>query len=426
MNFPPPDYVQTTSAVPGITVFMPRPQAEDQHEVVSFACPQCDATTAYSAENGGLTCTFCGFYEPPAQATVGRAAQEFEFTVETVERAAHGWGVERKELTCQRCGAHTTVSTDMLTHTCPFCGSNQVVQAKATQDVLRPRFLAPVTTTVDSCRQNTAVWLGSSWLLPDNLRQLARIAEFTPVFLPFWTFDAQATADWRAEVAHTRTKSAWHNGRRVTRTVVEWRWESGHVNQTFDDVLVNGSTRISPVLLSQLRSFDLNALTPYDPSFLAGIPAQAYDTGLEAAWEMGRHTMRQRTKTACQSQATSQRIRNFSMNLDFSAESWRYVLLPVYLSTYRYNGRSFQVMVHGQNGTVVGQRPVDWWKVALAGTGAILPGIALGLFALYLSSQASSLSDYQGMAALAAIVALVMALVFIAYTVRTALRMDDI
>ena len=42
-------------------------------------CPQCQAMTAYSVADGGLRCTYCGYYEPPARTLVGKGAQEFEF-----------------------------------------------------------------------------------------------------------------------------------------------------------------------------------------------------------------------------------------------------------------------------------------------------------------------------------------------------------
>ncbi|MCA9974031.1 MAG: hypothetical protein KC425_27655 [Anaerolineales bacterium] len=420
-TFPPPDYVQTDSAVSGITLYKPRPPQEAHRPVVSFHCPQCDATTAYSAENGGLTCTHCGYHEPPPQPVVGKAAEAFEFTVETMSRAAHGWGVARNELACQRCGAHTTLATDMLSHTCPFCGSNQVVQVKAPQEVLRPRFLVPLRVTEDECRGKTAVWLGASWMLPADLQRLARTAEFSPVYLPFWTFDAQAKAAWRAEVAHTRTKSTWSGGKRVTRTVTEWRWESGQVAQFHDDVLVYGGEQVSRVLLQQMQGFQLADLVPYDPSFLAGVRAQAYDVGLDAAWELGRNAMRQRTKAACRQQASSQRMRNFSMSLDFSEETWRHILLPVYLATYTYRDQVYQVMLNGQTGAIAGQRPVDWRKVVLAAAAALLPALLLGLLLLYLAAQPGNQSS--GIVGFLAVAALIGALAFIIRTVQVGLAM---
>jgi transcription elongation factor Elf1 len=155
--------------------------------VVNFRCPHCDGVTAYSTDNGGLTCGYCGYHEAPQAEQVGRQAEEFEFTVEAWERSSHGWGQARKELECQSCSVHTTLSAEMLTHTCPFCGSNKVVQLKAPQDVLRPRFLIPLTTTTDECRRQVSEWLGSSWMVPKGLQRLGRSAEFVPIYIPFWT-----------------------------------------------------------------------------------------------------------------------------------------------------------------------------------------------------------------------------------------------
>ncbi len=67
------------------------------------------------------------------------------------------------------------------------------------------------------------------------------------------------------------------------------------------------------------------------------------------------------------------------MSLDFSDESWRYVLAPAYVAAYRYGGQSYQVTVNGQTGAIAGQRPVDWTKVWLAVAAMVAPGLLLGL-----------------------------------------------
>jgi predicted RNA-binding Zn-ribbon protein involved in translation (DUF1610 family) len=425
-DFPPKDFVKTESAVPGIDVYMPRSPEETHQEVVEFHCPQCDGVSAYSAENGGLTCTFCGYYEPPPQEIVGKQAEAFEFTVETMERVAHGWGAERKELSCNRCAARITLSTDMLTHTCPFCGSNQVVQVKAPQDVLRPRFLIPFTVTADECRQKTAVWLQDSWMLPSELNRLANKTEYTPIYIPYWTFDAITQSDWKAEVAHTRQKRVHRNGRWETRTVTEWRWESGKAIVEFDDLLVNGSQRLSQHLLRQIQNYDVRSLVPYDASFLAGIQAQAYDVDLEAAWAQGRHTMRAQTKEACKAQATSRRMRNFSMNLAFKDENWRYLLMPLYLATYQYGTETYQVLINGQTGSLAGSRPVDWRKVLLATGGMMLPAIAFGLLTFIIANVSGMDGSYAPFTGLIAIFAFVTGLIAAIHTVTTAARMDDV
>lgn len=379
-SFPPPGFVAVPSAVEGIAVYAPAALETGPHqEVVDFKCPRCGAVTAYSVVEGGLRCAHCGYYEPPQASVVGKAAPQLEFTVEALAQAARGWGEERRELACQNCGAQLALAPGQLTSTCPFCGSNRVIQRAAPQDLLRPRFLIPFRVEGDACHQIARTWLGSSWMTPAALQQTARVADFVGLYLPFWTFHAQATAAWRAEVGHTVTERHFQGGQWRTRTRTVWRWQTGHVQQRFDDLLLPGTGKVSRLLLRRIQVYDLQELVPYEPKFLAGLHAQSYDILLEPAWENARAEMREQTRQAALHEARrgGQRVRNFSMALDFADESWRYILLPVYLAVYQYRGQVYQVLVNGQTGVIAGQRPVDWNKVWLAVGAALAPGLLL-------------------------------------------------
>lgn len=378
----PSGYVRARSALAGIEIYKPAPPQEQRKEVVDFSCPQCGANTAYSVEDGGLVCSYCGYYEKPAGKIVGKGAQEFEFKIETLERAAQGWGEERKEISCQSCGASVSLSTKAITVSCPFCGSNKVIQQKATQSDLRPRFILPFKQDMTAVRQITEKWLGSSWMTPGRLKAHAFLDEFTPIYLPYWTFDSTCSADWKAEVGHQTTERYYDGKEWKTRTKIDWRWESGHARTHFDDLLVAGTNRLSEMHLQATDNFQLQSLNEYDPKLLAGIMAKSYDTPLESAWETAREEMREKTKQVCMSQTSTNRVRNFSMRMDFADESWRYVLLPAYLAVYHYQNQPYQVIINGQTGQISGQRPVDWRKVWLAIGLVLLPGVVLGLIGL--------------------------------------------
>jgi DNA-directed RNA polymerase subunit RPC12/RpoP len=437
--FPPEGYVPVQSAVPGIEVYKPAPEhGASGPDVVNFKCPQCLATTAFSVADGGLRCAHCGYYEPPATAVVGKGAQTFEFTVETVTaarqaaaRQASGWGMERRELQCESCGAGTSLPPGHLTHTCPFCGSNRVIQHEAPQDQLRPRFLIPFKVEVNRCQAVVREWLSSSWMTPKILKESAGVADFNGVYVPYWTFDARTGANWRAEVGHQVTENYYDSASKTwkTRTKTVWRWESGRAQLAFDDLLVNGSTKLSPVLLTGMQDFDTRDLVPYAPSYLAGFLAQAYDRSLEAAWDEGRERMRAKTQEACRGQASTGQIRNFSMQLDFSDESYRYVLVPLYLAAYSYEGQSYQIMINGQTGTIAGQRPVDWTKVWLAIAAMLAPGIVVGLFGVLASILGVALPPSLaagGVLLIIAFVLLVVGLILAGITIDKARKMDDV
>jgi predicted RNA-binding Zn-ribbon protein involved in translation (DUF1610 family) len=380
--WPPPDgFVPVPSLVDGIEIYAPAP-AEEPEETRTFKCRYCGGTIAYSATQRQLTCPYCGRTQEVTAEEVGQAAAEFEFTLETMERAQYGWGEERRELVCESCGAVVAVAPDALTSTCAFCGSNRVHARDMAGDVLRPTVLVPFVVDKKRVQAQVSEWLGRGWMHPPELRGVRALRELTGIYLPFWTFDARIRADWRAEVGTPRTVRYRQDGKWKTRTVIDWRWRSGRVRVPVDDHLVAGTGRVSRVILRKVSPFDLDALVEYDPGYLAGWQAKAYDVQLQEAWETARDEMRERTKRACYADTGSSHVRNFQMTADFADERWRYVLLPVYLASYPFEGRTFQVMVNGQTGQVAGQKPVAWVRVWLAIAAMLSPGACLGLLGL--------------------------------------------
>ena len=140
----------------------------------------------------------------------------------------------------------------------------------------------------------------------------------------------------------------------------------------------------------------------------------------------GRHTMRGKTKEACKKQATSSRMRNFSMNLAFKDENWRYLLLPLYVATYNYGSATYQVLINGQTGILAGQRPADWKKVLLASAGMMLPAMLLGLLTLLFANVAGVDESYATFTGIAAIFAFIVGLIVAIVTLSQAPKMDDI
>ncbi len=383
---PPDRYRQVESAVPGISIYAPIPKEAEKDQVKSYACPNCGATVAYDVSAGGVACEYCGYVAPIHAVHVGKTANENEFTLDTVSRSELGWGEKRQELHCESCGAELSIPFGALTNTCAFCGSNQVNVTVSLNEDPRPRFLIPFKITPAQSRKLVSEWLGKGWLQPDDLATGSIINRLSGIYLPFWTFDTKVDAKWRAQVGYEKTERFYdvHERHWETRRHIEWRWEEGQVRLAIDDFLVSGSSleRVSYQILNRVYPFQMSDLVTYEPDFLAGWMAQAYETTLMDAWKTGKTEIREKARKACYQNIPSPHIRNFTMSADFQNESWRYILLPVYLAAYRSGEETYQVMVNGQTGEVAGQKPVAWWKVWLAIAALLTPGLFLGLIGL--------------------------------------------
>ena len=381
---PPSDYLQIESLIDGITIYAPRTEKPSEIEkTTTYTCPKCGASTKFNVSAGGIACEHCGYSSQPDSLTVGTRAEEFEFTLDTLEREK-GLGEDRRILNCEQCGAVLSVPAKSITITCPFCASNRVSLSESALNELQPKHLIPFKVQPNEIRQYAKDWLGKGWFHPEELSQQAQMSQFTGVYLPFWTFDSNINANWKAEVGYEKQERYYDANSKSwkTRTKIVWKWESGQIHLRIDDLLVKGSAKVSQTILERITPFDMHALKEYNPDFLAGWHAQQYDINLSKAWEKGKALMREAAKKNCYADIPTHHVRNFSMVADFADEAWRYILLPVYISAYKFEDEIFQIMINGQNGTIAGQKPVAWWKIWLAILGMLLPGLGLGLIGL--------------------------------------------
>lgn len=383
---PPAGWRPLPSALEGVVVWGP-PEAEVAGAEAPRAvrCGGCGASAAFDPARGAVACAFCGWVDEKRPEVVGDRAPAGEFTAAALAPEA-GLGVDRRELACEGCGAVLALDPAAMASTCPFCASNQVaVRDHASSPTLRPGALLPFAVTGQELARKVTTWLGQGWLHPAGLSDLARVDRFVGVYVPYWVFAADLPCTWRAEIGTERTERRWNSDEKrwETETVIDWRWESGSHAFAVRHQLVPGTERLSAVLLGRIEPrFDLSGLATYQPELLAGFQAQSADVGLATGWERGRSKMRDAARDATRASIHERHVRSFSMEADLANESWRHVMLPVWVSAYRYEGRTFVVLVDGRTGAVEGQKPVAWWKVWVSVAIFLSPGLFTALIGL--------------------------------------------
>jgi predicted RNA-binding Zn-ribbon protein involved in translation (DUF1610 family) len=365
----------------------------------TFECPQCGAELGWDAAHKMLHCDYCGFEKEPEQ--IGEVVEyDLEAFLQSGTGIAHGYGTETKSISCQQCGATTAVEPGVTSTECPFCGSNLVLEQETSADIIQPESVLPFQVSQEVALRNYRAWLGRGIFRPGDLARRAGKGQLYGVYLPFWTFDANAFSRWRAQAGYyyyvTESYTATENGKRVTRTrqVRKVRWEPawGQHEGGYDDVLVYATNSVDQKILEKIYPFDTKQLVPYAPAYLSGWRAEQYRIDLPQGWQMGRAKIEDYERDACIGQIPGDTYQGLQVNTTITDVTFKHTLLPIWIASYRYKDNVYRYMVNGQTGEVQGQKPISWIRVTIA---VILVLIVIAIV-VFLTSQGDS-SGAQGL-----------------------------
>ena len=131
-------------------------------------------------------------------------------------------------------------------------------------------------------------------------------------------------------------------------------------------------------MLEKLQPFPTTTdLLPYDPGYLSGWVVEQYQIDLIQAAQDSRGRMDNSLRSQCTAQIPGDTSRNLQIAPQYSAQTFKHVLLPVWLLSYTYGAKSFQVAVNGATGKITGEYPLSWVKITIA---VLIVLIILGIF----------------------------------------------
>lgn len=349
------------------------PFTEPNADANDFECIQCGAQMAFDAAHGMMACAYCGNQmevngddSAPAEAIV-----EYDLEHGIAEASSRGLGVEVRTTECRECGARVSFDASVTATFCEFCGSTQVMQQEANRNLIRPESLLPFGVEQDVAKGHFKGWIGGLWFRPSNLKQRANLGQISGVYVPYWTYDAWADSRWTAQAGHyyyveEQYKDA--NGNAQTRRKRETRWQPawGSRRDHYDDVLVCASKGLPVDLAEKLKTFDTSKLIPYAPGYLAGWRAEEYALPLNEGWRKSTTRIEGDQRTRCSGDVPGDTQRGLNVATRLSETTFKHILLPLFIASYRYNGEVFRFVVNGQTGEISGRAPWSWVKIAAA------------------------------------------------------------
>jgi hypothetical protein len=348
----------------------------------------------WNAAKQVLSCPYCGFVpkDQPTKAASGEIAEHnLENALAETGDDRRGYGVQTVKVKCQSCNAISVFEPSRVAQRCDFCGSPSIIPYQETRDVITPQTLLPVKLDNSRVRDIVKSWVRSRWFAPDALQSGALTDTLKAIYIPYWTFDAAAHADWTAvsgDYYYTTETYTDSNGRQQTRQVQHIRWypTAGNLDHFFDDELIPGTVGVRMDLLHKIEPFPTKELKPYDPSFVRGWTVERYQVDLRKASELNLAQMNEEIRGLCAAQVPGDTHRDLQVQSAYSRRTFKHILVPVWLVTYTFGAKRFQVLVNGYTGNTAGDRPISWVKVFFY---VILPSIILLILIALVQSRSN-------------------------------------
>ena len=352
--------------------------------LLEYKCPCCGGAIAFDSTIQKMKCPYCDTeFEMETLAAydselAGAHPDDMSWETAAGEEWQAGEADGLRSYVCKSCGGEIVGDENTAATSCPFCG-NPVVMTGQFSGALKPDYVIPFKLDKKAAKEALQNYYGGKRLLPKVFKAQNHIDEVKGVYVPFWLFDASADANVRYNATRVRTWS--DDDYNYTETSFFAVSRGGEVG--FQNVPVDGSTKMADDLMESIEPFDFSGAVDFKTAYLAGYLADKYDVDAEQSIERANERIRRSTEevfastvqgyTTVVPETSSIRLHNGKA---------KYALYPVWLLNTTWNGEKYTFAMNGQTGKLVGNLPVDKsaamkWTIGLTALcGAAVYGIA--------------------------------------------------
>ena len=322
---------------------VPDPYGSRQADAQRFMCPKCGGRMLFAPDGQALVCEYC---TRDQMLKVGAAsAGEKDFIVAMATARGHGRPLQEQVFHCNGCGAEFILPPKQISASCVYCDSPHVVSLEKTKDLLAPDGIIP-----HAFDQKHAVKLLIEWVEGNNIKPEIKVDLPRGLYLPLWTFDIGGVIDYTGEMIQTDEEVF---GQRSEQRVVRI---TDQYPILVDDLPLPASRKPSAVFLKMIPTFDMKSIEPYDPRFLTNWPAEIYDVPMADASLDARSQTYSKYKRELPYLLNGMKIVHTS-SANISIESFKFNLLPVWMTELPFDGREHLVLINGQSGIVASDSP---------------------------------------------------------------------
>ena len=355
--------------------------SQEARSAIQIKCPGCGGTMVYSPKTQGLQCIYCGTTKALSVSRVKVKENDYEQWSRTNKRdrmygimdlsAEAGQseaGLQEATLVkCEQCGATVQIDSTKSSAICPYCGTPLILEKSQVKRFWQPEYLLPFTIDRKQCSELFQKWLNGKWFLPAKYKNGNVLEEkFQGVYYPYWAYGAHTSTAYEGKRGTDRTVTKkGSDGKPVSETVTDWKWVSCTVVRDFKDILVPASKNLPDDIVSEHKKWPVGEIVEYTPEFTAGFSTDVYTVDFTEGMVTAKDQMEDQIESDIRKDIGGDRQRINHKKVDYSDLVFKLILLPLWISAFTINDKTYQFIINGRTGEVHGSYPIDKMKVAL-------------------------------------------------------------
>lgn len=348
-----------------------------------YKCPCCGGALEFNSSIQKMKCPFCDtefemeiLEEYDAQLE-NEQASDMNWDTSAGQEWAEGETAGLKTYVCKSCGGEIIGDDTTAATSCPYC-DNPIVLMGQFSGELKPDYVIPFKQDKKAAVEGLKKHYEGKILLPKVFKDQNHIEEVKGVYVPFWLFDADATASIRYKATKERR---WSDDKY---NYVETKYYSvkrgGNIG--FNTVPVDGSSKMPDDLMESVEPYNFSDAVPFQTAYLAGYLADKYDVSEADSINRANERITYSTEEEFKKTVTgydSVTTEHTYINLE-NAQA-KYALYPVWMLNTKWNDKKYTFAMNGQTGKMVGDLPCDNKKYWLL-TFIIMIALAIVVFGL--------------------------------------------